>query len=387
MGAFAFSPGHCGAAPCDCPACTGSVCVAVVGPCLAADRSGVTLTVKDHATGTTAGTAVTDSNGNACVTSLTPGSYDVTLAKANCFVEPAQSLNQTVTCSTLNIAAKATCLPYGARKYTVLGCFGTPLPDAVVTVTGPVATESVQTGSDGVAYYHYGNTGSYSAVVSHPSGRFADSAADAFTVANVCDSSTAPTITLAPASGYECCDVQKTVTPPSPYPIPKTLKVTDPAGAISFTATNCGGTACAGGRTMTNVATGGGGTTSCNGFTYQLPPTIGSADCLVQYDVSLTATGCSATQTNPVATCGGSGCQYLYGAAPGCETQYLATRTGGGSCAAFPNPVGWGSTGYTINSLYPLNVTLTFDTGGSFGPSATALTKIPPYTGSIVVSE
>jgi hypothetical protein len=47
----------------------------------------------------------------------------------------------------------------------------------------------------------------------------------------------------------------------------------------------------------------------------------------------------------------------------------------------------WGSTGFTINSLNPLNVTFTFDPGGDFGPSPTPLTKIPPYATSIVVSE
>jgi hypothetical protein len=382
---FRYSPGKCNTGGCGCGECTGTVCVALNSRCHAGDGSGVSIAVRDHATGIEVGSATTDVNGHACVSGIRPGSYDVIPSKTDCFIS--QWTNQTVGCSTLNLAADVVCLPYGARKFGVSGCFGTPLPDAIITVTGP-SPGSVQTGADGIAYYHYSQVGTYTAVVSHPSGRFADSDPVSWTVTNVCDSSEAAGVQLAPAAGYQCCTIQRTATPPSPYPIKTTLKITDPGGAISFTSGDCSGTACAGGRVMSNVQTAAGGIASCNGFTFNLPPTVGTGSCFVKYDVVLSDTGCTASQTNPVAACSGvQGCQYLYGTAPGCETKYLAVRSPGGSCAAFPNPMTWGSTGFTINSLNPLNVTFTFDPGGDFGPSVSPLTKIPPYATSIVVSE
>lgn len=385
MGAFKFSPGHCGASPCNCGSCTSSICVAISGPCQTTDRAGATVTVKDHATGAVVGTATTDAGGSACVAGLAPGTYDVSVTKANCYGP--EWLNQTLTCATLNLVGNITCLPYGARKFTVYGCFGSPLPGAAVAITG-AGSQTVFTDSNGVAYYHYDATGTYSATITHSSGRFNASTAVAWTVANVCDSSTAAPVTLAPAAAYQCCDIQKTVTPASPYPISKTLKVTDPGGPIAFVSSNCSGTAC-GNRTMNTCSPSSVvGPVSCNGFNWLMPPgDIGSYVSKVSYNVSLSNTGVSATQSTPIYTSTGSGLQHPAKPPTDCSLVYQAWRIAQSDCSASAQDSNAASTGYTINSLNPLNVTITFASGGTFGPQTAPITQTPAYATSIVVSE
>lgn len=384
MGAFKFSPGHCGAVPdCQCGACTGTICVQLAGPCLTADRAGYLITVKDHASGLTIGTGTTDAGGLACVGSLTPGSYDVTATKTDCIT--LEWNNRTVVCATLNLTGNVLCLPYGARKYTVLGCFGSPLPGATITISG-VESGTATTDSNGVAYFRYAVVGLHTVVISHSSGRFG-TASNSFTVANLCDSSDAGSFTLAPGAAYQCCDIQRRVVPPSPYPIAKALKVTDPGGPIAFTNTNCSGSACAT-RSMSNVSGSGLGFAVCGGTGYTMAPTdIGGGNTKALYSIALSDTVVSANQSTPIFTSVGSGLHYPPGAPSDCSLVYRAWRIAQADCAPAAQDVTFPSTGFTVNSLFPLNVTITFASGGTFGPQVAPITQFPAYATSIVVSE
>lgn len=383
MGAFAFSPGHCGASPCNCGACTGSLCVDLAAPCHATDNDGVTITVKDHSTGTVVGTATTDSAGHACL-SLAPGAYDVTASgAAGCTT--VSWLNQTLTCGGLNLTGDFSCT--SGRTIRVFGCNSQPLPGATVTITG-AGSATLTTDSSGYAYFFPAATGSYTGVVSHPSGRF-KSTTFTWTQASLCAYSSV-TFTLVAATGYSCCSFPGFS---SVYPVSNTLYITDPGGTASFAASGCAGSLCVS-RTMSAVSATDKQFVSCvpSGGSYVPPSDIASGTTAVNYMVTFGGSGATVSQTLTVnADFGGGGLHYHGAHATDGACSPLDTWRSWMIAQSCPIPGGTGYTfdsiGYTINSTYPLNVTVNFTSSGSgYGPGPTALTPTP-YATSIVVSE
>ncbi|WP_165072139.1 hypothetical protein [Paludisphaera rhizosphaerae] len=269
------------------------------------------------------------------------------------------------------------CCTVCTRTWTVLGCSNYPLPDAVVTMTssgGIVSTGT--TGADGtVVIPHGASSGSWS--VSHPSGRFFTNSGT-FTA---CTGATTQTVNLFAATGYRCCNLFGSGVA-NPYPVATTLTLTDGGGSMSVAlAATCDFSVCSLRPNADNYAA------SCDvvadrlcydsvsGTNVQLykPPTIGTGSIQVTYTMANTASGWQLTQAYYwcVGTC--------YWEGDSCPTPTVSTKNkarywrvpiacGSGSSAGGALLKSHVSTGYTINSLNPPNVTFHFASGNGFGP-------------------
>jgi hypothetical protein len=353
--------------------------VALTSQC-SGNSAGYAVSVADDADVEVA-SGTTDASGAFCASGLAFGDYGVTATRAGC-----NSFFATVavdSCSTSTVAGDAKCSTNESVNVTVSGCFGFPLPGAVVTYSGP-DSGSVTTDAAGEASFFTDKTGSFSFTVAHPSGRFA-SASGTFAKATKC---TAAGITrqLSPASGFVCCDVLKGGS--SPYPISKTLTLTDPSGAttVAIDALTCQGSVCVD-RSMSDVSPTVSGSLQCPKCTC----TVGGSSDQPAADVGFNSTAVQyqATLSDPP-TLGQAHYIFQWIAAGGvqyradCPTTHLCTadtrRTwrfgracGAGFQLGFPHRSD-GPSSVTVNSYMPLNITFNYSHGSGFGPVALAST-------------
>ncbi|WP_165068254.1 carboxypeptidase-like regulatory domain-containing protein [Paludisphaera rhizosphaerae] len=273
------------------------------------------------------------------------------------------------------------CSPVCSRTWTITGCSNYPLPGAVVTMTstGGIITSGT-TGSDGkVTLGHGATSGTYT--VTHPSGRF-NGASGSF---SSCTGATTQGVQLFAASGYRCCGSLLGPSTPTPYPVSTSLTLTDVGGSQSVAlSTLCDFTVCSLRPNADNYAADCSSVASMTCYDAYTglfipiagPKTVGTGSIYVWYTLSSTSGGWQLSQGYYwcVGYCywNGATCppdvyagnytrdKVRYWRVPG---NCSGTGLGG---AGLKTDV---STGFTVNSLEPFNVTFHFAGGTGFGPS------------------
>jgi hypothetical protein len=357
--------------------------VDLAAPCSSSHDDNYLVTVKDHETGDVIGTATTNTAGVACVaipeSTGWPKSVDVTATKANCrtltWNAVAVACGQTVT-----LTGDAKC-GVGYIQYQFTGCYNTAIRNLPVTLTNASTgySETVQTNNSGQARF-YPPAGPGYVVTTSPEG-FNPFTSPTWTVGDCAQISQSVTLTV--ASTHVCCEVQKAFTPWSPYPIKKTLTLTDDQGSTTIPA--CSGSACVT-RSVSDVSSQcGPNTVTCspNPNIFQ-PPTIGAGSTSIKYTLNISTTpgsvnfqqdwmGYTATNAYKTACVGGSTFYRIWR----CEADCGATF----NLSTSPNTT-------TIHSLHPLLIEFQFTGAWNPGPAASpaSINAGPPMT-SVVISE
>lgn len=357
----------------------GTLCVTVSTRC-SASRAGFSVS----ATGPGgSGGGTTNSSGVACFT-LPPGDYTVTVSKSGC-----ESATAAVTIPCGGSAAFATtlgCDPGGLLRITVVGCYDSPVPGATVVVTPPGggAPVSRTTGADGQVTIPLTVTGTYTVAITPPNERLAPATVE--TIMFACGAlPQSIQVALSPAEGYQCCEIQKTVTPFHPFPIKTTLRITDLGGSftvpLSYQIPVYGGCYVQGCvvRTMEQVGNPSTYVWSCydaatgtgNNIVGLREDEIGTGDAPVSYRLAF---GTSPFGTQAVAGINTWPVGHANGEdddpCPAVHAGYFIRRwrlpvaCGGGTAGDFAY-----SGTAVVNSLMPLNITYTFGGGnGQYGP-------------------
>jgi hypothetical protein len=363
----------------------GSLCVVLTGPCTG-NPAGYVYVVKD-ADGNVVRTAGTYADGAGCVVDLPFGDYTVTATKEGC-TSFAWSVSITE-CKQYTLTGYANCKTNSAVNIDkITGCYGAPLPGAVVTFSGPDGG-SATTGSDGKAVWYTDKTGTFNYTVTHPSGRFKP-ASGTVTKPTVC-TPVAIGAGLTPKDGYVCCGFLANLTPPSPYPIPTTLYVTDDDGTFPITLSpdTCTGDACVL-REIDYVSDGVLSTCRCGSSTYYTPPIRSRQETAVLWTLRLN-TSAPLALTYYFGLQNSVGGSLLYPSncpAPSCTSDTRISWRTKTTCATIrtvSRKEDHGPSSYTLNSVMPLHITYNYASGNGYGPFPA--TPDPTFTGESYTSQ
>jgi hypothetical protein len=363
--------------------CSGQVCVNVKDGCTGANKSGASVSLSLHSGGAV-GSCSTDGSGNCCIPITADDFYDLTISAGSCGTKTLS--NQHYTCTTNNVNVTLYCGPSAGVTTTVTGCYGYALPGASVSVTGPASFSGTTDGSGNYTFYPT-LTGNYTITVTD-SPKF-NSNTSTVNVANLCSTYTNP-VSMAVAAGYTCCAVQQLGS--SPYPIANTLTYSDSGGSASV-AGACGTNWC---RSVAMPHASASPVTCCGGGGI-CPPTIGTANVPVNYNVSL-ANPPGVTQSIPLGhgiECGGWSLPIPYQAACVACLAYdtwAIWRNGRASCPSLSFPLSYAMASYTVNSWNPFSITFTFTNGNGLWTTPYTGPGVPTMTGeyfssSLTVSE
>lgn len=388
----------CGAVKDNCPG-GGTLCVALTSTC-AGDAGSYSVVVKPHGSSTVVATGTPtfppfSQTASICFT-LPVGSYDVTATKAGCDSKSWSA--QAVTCgATTNLAAVVACAANTAVVFSIKGCGSAPLPDAVITYTGP-DSGTLTTDAGGNASFVTGKTGSWSYTVTHPSNRFQTGTGN-FSRASACTGVNAG-MTLLPAAGYNCCSQFGSYWPtPNPYPIPNNLFITDGKGfTMPFTlATDCTAFPCET-RDMDNASPSPEVAYTCkdtSGGAFVPPPDIGVFSTAFFWDVTLGPPGTMLLRQHyPISN--PTGLAYVNGGDvsgrclnPDTRRMWRLVETCANGNANNFQQYSTTQSSLTVNSVYPLNISFTFTVGpDGFGPvPVNDPVSGVPYTTSAVIHE
>lgn len=393
---------------------TGQLCV-TLSPACSTPSTAFSVTVRGEAGVVATATIVTPGThcfslvaGDYAVTASAPGCSSFSFARVSVGCGGSVELNAWVACGTDKVTV-----------IRVFGCYGAPVPGAVVRVTPPPGGSPIPpmvTDEAGEAAFVATVVGAganpYGVVVEPPGPRLLGST---FSLSgSACSGLYVPDVLLAPAPGYACCEIQKSVTPTWPFPIKTTLLLTDAGGveSVPLVGKAVGGVAwcevakCVS-REMGEVAENPTHSVWCwlaghGGIDFGIDEAaIGTGTTAVRYAFSFTNTGASGSQTLPAAGSKAGGYGYNTNApdlpCPDNEDRLMRAWRLPRACDAAPTAVVFAySAAGVVNSWNPFNVTFTFTTprgafgarvGDMGGASPFAYLDGQPYSPTVVISE
>jgi len=362
------------------------MCVTVGAVCDFTESHNVDVTISKPGYTASANTGETS---GVCFEDIPPGHYSVSATKEGC-----SSLSKSVDIAcgddTEVFAGAINCSEGAFFEFTVGGCNGSPLPGATCTISGANSGSAVTDG-DGNCAIPISHTGTTAWTITPPNGRL-QSASGSLSVPSLCEA-TGVARNLAASDGYTCCGALGD----TPFPVTSTLILTDDNG--SFEVAACDDQTCVI-RNLSDVSpTGNAKTCTCIGGSASLPPDdIGNNDTGIAWRLQL------GMATDPINYVG-----YFFAVKSqiGPSLLYRADACDPGSpCSPADSRRQWrlvtdcsnvfeadpnephAPSSYTINSVFPLNITFHFASGNGYGPGdASAVFSGDTYTGTVVLSE